>query len=282
MPILWIKALRLVFILVLCWGITPAGSAEKEDVTLKMGVVPQFDARRLRAVWEPIAQSVSEYANVTINIVGSPSIPVFEKQFMNGEFDLVYLNPYHLVKAHRAQGYQPILRDVEQLLYGIVVVQKDSPIHDVKDLDGKIIAFPAPNALGAALVPRAEFDRVYKLNFTPWYVKSHSSVYLNVLLGQAVAGGGVQQTLDKQPPEVRNELRIIYKTTELAPHPLAIHPRVPSPVRARVQTAFMALGNTPAGRALLASIPIKVIGPASIKDYEPLMKMGLEHYYVQD
>jgi phosphonate transport system substrate-binding protein len=227
-------------------------------------------------------QAVSEQAKVTVKIIGSPSIPVFEEQFMAGAFDLVYLNPYHMVKAHQAQGYQPILRDIKRSLQGIVVVRKDSPILSVKELDGKVIAFPAPNALGAALIPRAEFDRLYRIAFTPWYVKNHSSVYLNVMLGRAVAGGGVQQTLSQQPAQVRQELRVIYRTSKFASHPIAVHPRMPAEVRERVQQAFVTMSHMPAGQALLANIPIEALGLASMVDYQPLEAMGLEHYYVKE
>ena len=201
---------------------------------------------------------------------------------MAGVFDMVYLNPYHMVKAHQAQGYQPILRDIKRSLQGIVVVRQDSSIHSIRELDGKVIAFPAPNALGAALIPRAEFDRTYRIAFTPWYVKSHSSVYLNVMLGRAVAGGGVQQTLSQQPAHVRQELRVIYRTSQFASHPIAVHPRLTSEVRDRVQQAFVTMSHRPTGQALLANIPIEALGLASMADYQPLEAIGLEHYYVKE
>jgi phosphonate transport system substrate-binding protein len=276
------RPLKVVFILMIFASLTTAWVGQSEAEMLKLGVVPQFSVRRLHAVWEPIAQAVGEQAKVTIKIIGSPSIPVFEQQFMAGVFDMVYLNPYHMVKAHQAQGYQPILRDIKRSLQGIVVVRKDSPIRSVQELDGKVIAFPAPNALGAALIPRAEFDRIYRIAFTPWYVNSHSSVYLNVMLGRAVAGGGVQQTLSQQPAHVRQELRVIYRTSQFASHPIAVHPRLTSEVRDRVQQAFVTMSHRPTGQALLANIPIEALGLASMADYQPLEAIGLEHYYVKE
>ena len=279
---LWGRPLNVVFILIIFGSLTAAWSGQSEAEMLKLGVVPQFSVRRLHAVWEPIAQAVGERAQVTVKIIGSPNIPEFEKQLMAGVFDMVYLNPYHMVKAHQAQGYQPILRDIKRSLQGIVVVRQDSSIHSIRELDGKVIAFPAPNALGAALIPRAEFDRTYRIAFTPWYVKSHSSVYLNVMLGRAVAGGGVQQTLSQQPAHVRQELRVIYRTSQFASHPIAVHPRLTSEIRDRVQQAFVMMSHRSTGKALLANIPIEVLGLASMSDYQPLEAMGLEHYYVKE
>lgn len=90
-------------------------------------------------------------------------------------------------------------RDNGHSLVGIIVVKKDSPVQSASELDGKTVAFPSPNALGATLLPRAEFDREFNIKVNELYVKSHSSVYLNVLLGKTAAGGGVQKTLSLQP-----------------------------------------------------------------------------------
>ena len=142
-------------------------------------------------------------------------------------------------------------------------------------------AFPAPNALGAALIPRREFGETYRIKIHPRYVRSHSSVYLNVVTGQTVAGGGVQKTLQQQPETVRDALRVIYQTPEVASHPLAVHPRVDEATRERIREAFLQLGSTPEGRALLANIPMKQVGPASLEDYEPLQQLDLDKYYVE-
>jgi phosphonate transport system substrate-binding protein len=256
-------------------------SISTADETYRFGVVPQFDARRIQAIWQPVLSAVEKHSGLRLELVGSPDIPQFENQLMAGEFDFAYMNPYHLIKAHTAQDYSPLVRDVGRTLYGIIVVRKDSPIQQIEDMDGKPVAFPAPNALGAALLPRAEFGEIYKINIQPRYVRSHSSVYLNVVTGQTVAGGGVQKTLQKQPANIRDALKVIYKTPQVAPHPVAVHPRVDKASEDKVRKAFLQLGNSPEGRELLANIPMKQVGRATLEDYEPLKQMGLDKYYVQ-
>jgi phosphonate transport system substrate-binding protein len=269
-----------IIIFIFCLILPAAGSAADRAYTV--GVVPQFEIRRIREIWAPILAAVADRTGIDLHLAGAPSIPRFEKAFTAGAFDFAYMNPYHLIVAHREQGYRPLVRDVDRTLYGIIVVRKDSPLQRVEALDGKTIAFPSPNALGAALIPRTEFARKFHINVTPRYVKSHTSVYLNVLTRQTDAGGGVQKTLEQQDPIVRDALRILYRTTEVAPHPLAVHPRVEPSVREAVRSAFLALGAEEKGRALLADIPIRRIGPASPDDYAPLTEMGLDEFYVRD
>lgn len=257
-------------------------SLAAEMPSYTVGVVPQFDSRRIIATWQPILERVGQEAGIRLELKASPSIPSFEGGLTQGDFDFAYMNPYHLLVANRSQGYRPLLRDHGSDLEGIVVVRKDSSITEVAALQGKVVAFPAPNALGASLMVRAELQGERKIAIEPRYVKNHTSVYLNVATGVASAGGGVQETLNQQPPEVQEQLRIIYRTTKVAPHPLAAHPRVPAKVVERLQRAMLALGQSEEGRKLLDDIPIKQVGKASLDDYMPLKRMGLEEYYVKE
>jgi phosphonate transport system substrate-binding protein len=106
-------------------------------------------------------------------------------------------------------------------------------------------------------------------------------VYLNVLLGKAAAGGGVQKTLSQQPENVKDGLRILYKTTKVNPHPLAVHPRIDKEIQEKIKAAFIEMGNSEEGKALLKKIPMKKIGSASMIDYEDVKEMGLDDFYVR-
>lgn len=250
-----------------------------DEASYSVGIVPQFDTRLTHSIWRPILDDLEQRTGVKFSLRGSTTIPDFEREFDKGLFDFVYMNPYHIIRANKQNGYRPLVRDIDRQLYGIVVVRDDSSIERVAQLDGQIVAFPAPNALGASLMSRAAFETEYGIKIRPKYVKTHSSVYLNVALGRAAAGGGVQKTLAQQPDELKNTLRVIYETSRVAPHPFAVHPRVPQPVSEQIKAALLAMGETESGKKMLALIPIKQIGSASLEDYEPLNQLGLDQYY---
>ncbi|CUW41073.1 ABC-type phosphate/phosphonate transport system [Magnetospirillum sp. XM-1] len=259
----------------------PLGAQAAEPATYTLAVVPQFDLRRIEAVWRPIVDHLQSATGARFTLVTETTIPVFEKGLHGGAYDFAYMNPYHYVVVHQRQGYKPLVRDVEDKLSGIVVVRKDSGLTDARMLDGRKVAFPAPNAMGAALIPRAEFSRKLGIRITEVYVKSHGSAYLNVMMGQADAAGGIRATFDQQKPELRDGLAVIYETEQYTPHPLAAHPRVPAEMAEKVQQAMIALGTTPMGDALLDGIPIKTIGIARDSDYDALRNLGLEAFYVE-
>lgn len=261
----------------LCCG---ASFAQDAKGYYTIGVVPQFEVRRLHSIWRPILDHIEEDTGYRLELRGSLSIPDFEKEFSKGTFDFAYMNPYHMVVANDQAGYVPLVRDTGRELFGVLVVKSDSGIDSPKMLDGMKVAFPAPNALGASLQMRQELHDLFDIDITPVYVKTHDSVYLNVLLGKTTAGGGVQKTLAQQKAEHRESLRVIHETRRVAPHPFAAHPRVPEEVIDAVTASMLRLGESEEGRALLAKVPIKQVGEASMDDYLPLKSMGLERYYV--
>lgn len=254
--------------------------AETTEKVYTIGVVPQFEARKLHEIWRPILDLLEKETAYKFKIRGSSSIPKFEQEFAQGKFDFAYMNPYHLIIANNSAGYIPLVRDHGRKLYGVLVVKKDSGITSPAQLNGKTLAFPAPNALGASLQMRQELHDKFGIEFKTNYVKTHDSVYLNVLLGEASAGGGVQKTLNEQKKQYKDMLRVIYQTQKVAPHPLAVLPDVPVEIRDRVRDALLEIGQSKEGQELLSKIPMKKIGPASMQDYMPLKDIGLERFYV--
>lgn len=251
----------------------------RAETVYKFGVVPQFAPRKLADIWLPIFEELENRTGLKFVMIGSTRIPDFEISFLAGDFDFAYMNPYHAMVASLEQGYVPLNRDHGRKLFGILVVKKDSTIQGVKELHGKTISFPSPNALGASLLMRADLAKQVEIEIKPRYVDTHSSVYLNVIFGKTPAGGGVMGSLRQQDQEVQDALRIIYKTRQMSPHPVTAHPRVPADHVELVRKAFLEMGKTDKGAALLAKVPFKKIGPANLEEYLELKEWGLEKFY---
>lgn len=250
------------------------------ETAYKFGVVPQFEPRKLSEVWSPILTELEKRTGFKFLMEGSPRIPEFEAEFQAGRYDFAYMNPYHSIVAHGTQKYEPIVRDGAEQLFGILVARKEGTVHGVSDLNGKTVAFPAPNAFGASLMIRAELDR-HKVKFQPLWAQTHTSAFLNVALGKADAAGGLMTTFRQQPQAVQDKLQIIFETRRTAPHPVVAHPRVPKADSLAVRKAFIDMAATPEGAAMLAQVPMRQVVAASFDDYKVIRQMGLEKYYVK-
>lgn len=257
-----------------------AAPAKVEPRVMTVTVVPQFRAEEIHRIWAPLLARVTQETGQPLTLVVPSSIPAFERAMLAGEPDFVYANPYHAVMGNRAQGYIPLVRD-SSLLTGIVLVRADDPIRTVAELDGKTIAFPAPNAFGASLWIRALLAEREKIRIQPVYVKTHSNAYRSVLAGLSAAAGGINLTFDQEPPEVRKALRVLMETPGVPPHPLAAHPRVPEATRRLVTDTLLRLMTDRGMRELMSDIPWVNPVPADYRrDYQPLERFGLDKYVV--
>ncbi|MBZ0090692.1 MAG: phosphate/phosphite/phosphonate ABC transporter substrate-binding protein [Burkholderiales bacterium] len=258
-----------------------AVSAHAAAHTYTFAVVPQFEQRKLFAIWKPIVDELEKRTGLSFKLVATLTIQNFERELSKGSFDFVYTNPYHILMVSQSQGYIPLVRD-ETPLRGILVVRKDSPIQDISELEGKTVAFPSANAIGASLLMRADLSRLYHVTVVPLYVKTHSSVYFHVVNGLTAAGGGVEKTLHEQDASVQEALRVLYTTREIPSHPIAAHPRISKALRDEVQQALLEMSRTREGQEWLDKVPIHKMVATSMADYTPMLSWGLESLWEED
>jgi phosphonate transport system substrate-binding protein len=243
-------------------------------------VVPQFSPSQLHQEWIPVLQRISHETGIALELKLVASYPKFESELMRGVADFAYVNPYHVVMSQPTQGYLPLLRDSKPLV-GILLARKDSVFKSPQDLKGQTIAFHAANAFGASLYMRALLTENFALQFTPRYLGTHSNVLRHLARNDVVAGGSVMSAFNGERPEVREQLHIIYKTPEVASHPIVVHPRVPVQVRDAVLHALLEMAKDEAGRALLKEIHFSNPVPTSYeKDYLPLASLKIQKYWV--
>ncbi|MBL0124647.1 MAG: phosphate/phosphite/phosphonate ABC transporter substrate-binding protein [Betaproteobacteria bacterium] len=245
-------------------------------------VVPQYSATELHKEWTPVLQRISRDTGIALELRIAASIPKFEAEFLKGTPDFAYMNPYHAVMAKQAHAYLPILRD-SQPLSGILLARRDGAYQSIRDLNGQTIAFPAPNAFGASLYMRALLAEDAGIKIEPRYVKTHSNVYRHVIRKDVAAGGSVNAAFNDEVPEVREQLRIIYQTPEVASHPVVVHPRVPHAVSKAIAEIFLALGKDEGGRALLKDIRTpRPVAANYERDYLPLEKLNIRKYLMTE
>ena len=106
---------------------------------------------------------------------------------------------------------------------------KDSPVKALQDLNNATVVFPAPAAFAASLLVQAELRRS-GVQFTPKFVHSHNSVYMNVAKGFFPAGGGVPRTFGLLDPQYRDNLRILWQSQPYTTHAIAYRPGTPPSV----------------------------------------------------
>jgi len=238
------------------------------------GIVPQQSSAKIARLWGPLIQTVSEETGLTLKLVTAKDIPTFEQRLSNGEYDFAYMNPYHFTVYNQAPGYRALAKQKDKSIRGIIVVRKDSNAETLADLGYSTLAFPSPAAFAASILTRAGLSSA-NVPFSPRYVSSHDSVYLAVARGIVPAGGGVVRTFNNTDPDIRDQLRIFWKTPKYTPHAFASHPDVPDEDHRKLQAALASLDKTDAGKALLKAINFKGIEQADSDSWNDVRALNL-------
>lgn len=257
------------------------GNQAKAIAPLVFAPVPQLPAPTLFARWAPVLEAVGNASGQCFDLVIKASIPEFEKFLLTGAPSVAYANPYHAVMAYKAKGYLPLIADGSTLLTGILVAKKNGNVQQLNDLQGLRVDFPAPNAFAASLLLRAHLQQL-KISIRPNYVKTHSNVYRGVLIGDAAAGGGVNKTLESEPDDIRQNLRVLYESPGYRSHPVIASAKLPRNVIERIRQSFLDLAKSEQGRSLLATVQLNEPIPVSYQtDYQPLERLNLDKLVVQ-
>jgi len=258
---------------ILTLQIIPAIGAEK-DKTLVFGIVPQESSSKLAEQWTPLMGYLTEHLGRTVRFATAPDIPTFEKRVLMGEYDIAYMNPYHYVEFSLTPGYRAIVREAGKQIHGIVVVNESSEFERLTDLDGQNIVFPAPAAFAATILVRAELESL-GISYTPRFVSSHESVYLNVQRGFAPAGGGIERTLNSAQKEGLRGVRVLWRSKGFTPHAFAVHPELPESDASKLQNALLNLSSSERGRKLVEKVNLKPLTSANHADWDDVRGLGL-------
>ncbi|VAX07072.1 ABC transporter, substrate-binding protein (cluster 12, methionine/phosphonates) [hydrothermal vent metagenome] len=257
-------------------GKTIAAEANHHSLlTITFGVVPQQAASKLARKWGPILTYLGKRTGYNFKFSTAKNIPIFEQRLAAGRYDMAYMNPYHYTVFHRSPGYLAFAREKNKKIKGIIVVRKDSLAQNLKSFEGKTLAFPAPAAFAASVLPRAALKKRH-IFITPKYVSSHDSVYRAVAMGLYPAGGGVMRTFYNMAPEVKKKLRILWTTKSYTPHAIAAHPRLSKEVIEKVQLAMGELETNSEGRKMLANLNFKGIELAHDAEWNDVRDLGIE------
>lgn len=243
--------------------------------SFSVGIVPQHSPKKLAEAWQPLLSYIGSETGHTFHFETAKDIPTFEKALSEGKYDIAYMNPYHFVVFHKNPGYRALVRQKDQTIQGIIVVPHDSPFTELSDLNGTKIAFPAPAAFAASIIPRATMQKE-GINFTPVYVHSHDSVYLNVKRGFFKAGGGIYRSLQATDDDVKENLKVLWASPAYTPHAIATHPRLSEEVRGQLLNVLTTMNPGGKGSDALNSLKMKGFSEAFSADWDDIRALNID------
>lgn len=256
---------------------TPLESQEE----LIFGVHPLHNPHRLFEVYDPLITHLNQqlrknphFAHVKFRLEASINYNAYEKKLYTQEFAFALPNPYQTLFALE-RGYRLFGKMGDDNKFrGLILVRKDQDIHDVMQLKGKSVSYPACTALAGTLMPQY-FLQQHGLNvhkdLNNLYVGSQESSIMNVLLKKTTAGATwivPWERFQEKNPELAQQLTIQWQTESLPNNSLMARNDMPDELVSFVSQFFLNLHTYPEGQALLKRIPLAYFESADSTTYQ--------------
>lgn len=236
---------------------------------LIFGVVPQQSAIELAKKWNPILASLSSTTQLDIQFRTAKDIPTFEQHLALGDYDLAFMTPFQYVSSQTAVHYQAFVKASNPPINGVIVVNTQSDIHTLDDLQYKTMVFTSSEFSASTWIIHHELQEA-GIPVYSRYVSSEQSVYLNIAKGFFTAGGGVLNTLEYTSNAVKDDLRILWTSKDYPTYAFAHNKALDEASVRLIQHALIQLAITPKGQQQLQALGLSPLIPASHDDWHSL------------
>lgn len=250
---------------------------QEKKRSYSFAVHPLHNPTRLHEVFNPLIEYLNKHiSNASFELQASRDYPAFDIKLKQKSVDFALPNPYQTVEATK-NGYIPFAKMGDDFNFrGIILVRKDSEIKTPMDLKNRKVSYPAPTALAATMMPQY-FLYQHGLNVTKdlqnKYVGSQESSIMNVFHGETDAAATWPppwQALSQQKPQLRQALKVIWKTDPLPNNGVIARSDLPEDLVRQVQTILVNLHQHKAGQEILKRMHLSKFEVADNATYDPV------------
>lgn len=245
-------------------------AAHTDHSGLSVGVFPYLSTRTMLATYEPMRAYLEAVLQRPVNIYTAANYREYYAKAVKGDYDVAIFPPHLALLAQREGGQMPIAR-FSRVMHGVFVTTSESPINSLQELRGVQLATPD----SVALVSILGINQLLELGLLPSrdYVwrpgVSHNSALLNLQRGTAHAALVANSALDQMPPEQRENIRILGRTSDFPALVIMSRRNLPINTRTAIQAALLDWHEQPSGQQLIAALKFAAIVPAQASDLEP-------------
>lgn len=233
------------------WCLAAAMPARGQDSALSFGVITQRSPVLTAQYWNPILRYVSEKSGVPLRLKLARTGSEHSDMIGRGEFDFIYSN-HNFNAKNDAVGYRVIARPIEAAIMGQLVVPADSPVQDIKELDGKEVVFPSKAAFVGYYVP---MDALLQagVRVKPLFAGNQEGAMGQLKSGRVPAAGVNSQIMRDYAERERFAYRVLWSSEPYLNIPISAHPSIPAAKVKAVQAALVGMAADPEGGKILAA-----------------------------
>lgn len=264
-----------------------AAEGPRRPDELVVAFIPLANPERILPSAERIAAHLGKSLGLPVKVFVPTDYTGVVEALRRGRVHVAFLGLLATALAYQEAGAIPILGEIVRGEFGyssLFLVPKDSPVQSLADLRGKTVAFSDPTSGSGYLFPLALLVREGLLErgravdevqgfFKRVLFSGGDEFTIRALVrGQVDAAAVADYSFRRYATAEEQDRFRVLAATRLPPHSVAVHPGLPSDLRARLQEALLAL-NAPEGRELLRSLyGAEGFAPATLDTYEPVFE----------
>jgi len=239
-----------------------------ESNAYRFGVFPYLSAVRLESIYAPVSAELSRALRHDVYFRTSSRFKRFFSRLEQQHYDIALIQPFWYPPAVDQFGYEPLVR-MKEPFTALVMVLDESPLRDVADLKGKVIATPPAFVPVVHMAKRA----LLKAGLTPGQdvqfkaFKSVDSCFQQLLIGAADACVAPPFAPAVIEEKMNVQLRVLLKTPSIPNLSIVVHTRLPPDDRKRLKDIFLSWSKNESGRELLKIIKTRGFVPAIDSEY---------------
>ncbi len=242
---------------------------------LELAIHPLHNPVALFRIYQPLADYLNQnQTDVQVVLQASRDYGDYLAKIRQRAPALLLPNPWQTLQAQR-HGYHVLAMAGDPHDFrGIMLARRDdTELKHATDLRGSTIAYPAPTAIAACVLPQLWMQKqglMVMREVTNQYVGSQEAAILAVSLGKARLGvtwPPPWRLFQREHPAEAAQLRVAFETESLLNNSLMVRDDVPAAVAERLRNLVLHLGDTSQGQALLAAMETSAFLPADDHTY---------------
>jgi phosphonate transport system substrate-binding protein len=243
-----------------------AGSALAQDRPLAFGVLNQQSPARTAERWNPILHHITTQTGVPLQLRMGPTVQDTNAMMARGEFDFVYTN-HNFQTEYDTLGFRVIARAGGEPIHGVIAVPADSPARTLKDLDGRRIAFPSPDAFVGYAVPMVAL-RQAGVKVEAVFAGNQEGALAQLKARRVEAGAVNSKFLAQYAEREGVQFREVFVSQGYPDLAVIAHSRLPAATVEKVRQALLGMKRDAAAAAILTRVGSPGFEPATDRDYD--------------
>lgn len=252
------------------------GPAHPADATLRLGVMPVYNARALMQAYEPLRAYLARLSGRPVRIETAPDFAQYLRRILAGEYDLCVAAAHLARIAQLDAGLIPLLQfepDHDTLL----ITRSDRPLQSLAELRGGEVAVIdrlAITVMGALHHIERQGLRP-DVDFRVTEHRNHASVVHALVSGASRLGVTTSHGLRQMPADLGGRVSVHRNIADIPAFVVLAGATLPADLLARLRGGALELARSPEGRAFFANTGYTGLHPAdeaAMRRADPFLK----------